>query len=187
MKEQEQSTASASYKPSKTKNPPHSAMTDIVIMRTNDFTSAVFFDALKIRTEVFVVEQGCSAENEVDAFDDVATHWVSYVNNIPTATLRAFAGKDGENCVEWIIGRISVLKAYRRRRIATRMLLHVEKELERLSMSTSKRCVEFSLHAQVDKLELYRNLDYAVDDVTVFYEEGMPHLHMKKSKTLVIE
>lgn len=41
-------------------------------------TPAVLVDALAVRTEVFIEEQGCSAENEVDEDDARSWHWVMY-------------------------------------------------------------------------------------------------------------
>ena len=41
-------------------------------------TPAVLIDALAVRTEVFIEEQGCSAENEVDEDDARSWHWVMY-------------------------------------------------------------------------------------------------------------
>lgn len=41
-------------------------------------TPAELIDALAVRAEVFVEEQGCSAENEVDDDDARSWHWVVY-------------------------------------------------------------------------------------------------------------
>lgn len=40
----------------------------------------IFFDAIRIRFVVFVEEQHCSAEEEIDQDDPISWHWVVYPN-----------------------------------------------------------------------------------------------------------
>lgn len=56
----------------------------------------IFRDALTIRMDVFVTEQGCSAEEEVDIDDAISWHWVLFARGeggkeeegVPAATIR---------------------------------------------------------------------------------------------------
>ena len=69
-------------------------------------------DALYVRKEVFVKEQNVPEAEEYDEFDLKAYHIIAYINKIPVATGRLFKEQD-----TWFIGRICVLKEYRKNRI----------------------------------------------------------------------
>lgn len=43
-------------------------------------------DALRVRHAVFVEEQGCSADNELDADDGRSWHWVLYLSSSPSGS-----------------------------------------------------------------------------------------------------
>jgi len=43
--------------------------------------SQLFHDALSIRTAVFVLEQHCSAAEEIDVDDGISWHWILYADN----------------------------------------------------------------------------------------------------------
>ncbi|OQD82341.1 hypothetical protein PENANT_c022G02487 [Penicillium antarcticum] len=48
----------------------------------------VFNDAMKIRMRVFVDEQNCSAEAEIDSDDKRSWHWVIYDGTTPVGVIR---------------------------------------------------------------------------------------------------
>ena len=66
-------------------------------------------DAVKIRKEVFMEEQGF--HDEFDETDGNAVHLVLYIDQIPAATCRFFSGQTQG---EYIVGRIAVEKEMER-------------------------------------------------------------------------
>ena len=48
----------------------------------------IFLSALAVRIPVFVDEQHCSAENEIDEDDARSWHWVAYISSVAAATIR---------------------------------------------------------------------------------------------------
>ena len=62
-------------------------------------------EAVRIRTEVFMEEQGF--KNEFDEIDERATHFVAVENSTPVAVCRLYYSID-RKC--YVIGRIAVLK-----------------------------------------------------------------------------
>ena len=74
-------------------------------------------EAKKIRSEVFVKEQGFY--DEYDEFDDIAKHMVMYSNEEPISTCRIYYNSEKES---YIIGRVAVLKEWRGKNIGRRIL-----------------------------------------------------------------
>ncbi|RVD87334.1 uncharacterized protein DFL_001575 [Arthrobotrys flagrans] len=54
-------------------------------IRQGTFKDPVFEEAMSVRVEVFVNEQGVPAENERDDFDEDSIHWVTYAS-IPSVS-----------------------------------------------------------------------------------------------------
>ncbi|KAL8776641.1 MAG: hypothetical protein Q9213_008192, partial [Squamulea squamosa] len=48
----------------------------------------LFFAALRVRIPVFITEQRCSIEGEIDADDARSWHWIAFDGHLPVATLR---------------------------------------------------------------------------------------------------
>jgi ElaA protein len=123
--------------------------------------------AIAVRTEVFCVEQGVPVEEEIDGRDDDAAHLVAVDGGRAVATLRLIV--DGEQAK---IGRVAVLRGWRRRKIAQSMLqLAIDGARER-------GCTRASLASQLYATELYERAGFAVDS-EVFEEAGMPHVWMR--------
>ncbi|KAL8727692.1 MAG: hypothetical protein Q9166_005865 [cf. Caloplaca sp. 2 TL-2023] len=51
-------------------------------------TPALFLSALAVRIPVFITEQKCSLDGEIDADDARSWHWVAFSDSQPVATLR---------------------------------------------------------------------------------------------------
>lgn len=123
--------------------------------------------AIEVRTEVFCVEQGVPVEEEIDGRDDEAAHVVALDHGRVVATLRLLV--DGEQAK---VGRVAVLRDWRRRKIAQRML-----EMA-IDAARERGCTRASLASQVYATELYERAGFAVDS-DVFEEAGMPHVWMR--------
>ncbi len=126
-------------------------------------------EAIDIRTEIFVVEQGFQVE--FDEIDDVAKHLVVFTDEgRPVATCRFFAG---ELPGQYILGRVCVRKECRGMDLGTAMLIRTEEEVRRLG---GKR---IDLHAQVRAGRFYEAQGYKAYGEEV-PEDGVPHVWMKK-------
>ena len=103
-----------------------------------------FFDYLPqeakdIRTEVFVNEQ--KFENEFDDVDDIAYHLIIWEGEKAIANARLYREKDEKN--SYIIGRLAVLKEYRKCHIGTKLMNLLEEKVKALSgekISLSAQC-----------------------------------------------
>ena len=130
-----------------------------------------YFDALpqeakQIRIAVFMNEQGFT--DEFDALDEICTHLVLYDGELAVVTCRIWLAHDG-----WHVGRLAVIKEYRGRGLGKDMLKHAEEYV---------RCVggnSIALHAQCRAETFYRKCGYTPYGETD-YDEGVPHVHMKK-------
>ena len=126
-------------------------------------------DAIAIRTEVFIHEQGFTAEQEHDALDEVVLHIVLYDGGSPIATGRIIDDGDGT----YHIGRLAVLKPRRGEGIGAVLLRHMEEKAAELGAQT------ILLGAQAYAAEFYEKSGY-----TAYGEQYMdchvPHINMRK-------
>ena len=114
-----------------------------------------FFDYLPqeakdIRTEVFVNEQ--KFENEFDDIDDIAYHLIIWEGEKAIANARLYREKDEKN--SYIIGRLAVLKEYRKCHIGTKLMNLLEEKVKALSGE------KISLSAQCRARAFYESLGY---------------------------
>lgn len=122
--------------------------------------------ARKLRTEVFVEEQGF--REEFDAEDDKATHFLGFIDGLPVATCRVIPLTDG-----YIIGRIAVCKAFRCGGLGSQMVAAAEK------MILNDGGGKVYIHAQKQAAKFYEKLGYLPTGETDF-DEGCPHCMMFK-------
>ena len=130
-------------------------------------------DAVKIRENVFVKEQGF--ENEFDETDKTASHIVLYDeeagDELPVATCRVFESGDDENT--YILGRLAVIRSYRGKNIGADMI----REAQRYMLSKGGKII--ALHAQCRVSGFYKKLGFCeyggIED-----DEGCPHIWMRK-------
>lgn len=123
-------------------------------------------EAKQIRIEVFMKEQGF--QNEFDSIDQIAHHIVAFQDKTPIGTCRFFKEKD-----HYTIGRVAVLKAYRKLHIGKLLLDAAEVDIKKLNGQT------IVVHAQCRVAPFYEKQGYTqfgkIDD-----DEGVPHMWMKK-------
>ena len=121
-----------------------------------------------IRQTVFIEEQ--HFENEFDDTDNTALHIVAYIDNKPVGTGRMF---QGENNREYIIGRIAVLKDYRKYHIGSNIVKALEEKAKELNAT------QISLSAQCRVKEFYKKLGFTETGVT-YFDEYCEHIKMTK-------
>jgi len=128
-----------------------------------------FTDARKIGIPVFVKEQNVPQERELDDNDKISYHAVLFENEIPVACGRLYYTDKTAH-----IGRVAVLKQYRRKGYATAVC----KSLINLAISYKKVDI-ITLDAQTYVVGLYKKLGFKVVGKE-FLDENMPHFKMKK-------
>ena len=124
--------------------------------------------AKKIRTQVFVEEQGfCEEFDQVDAH---ATHFLLTVEGAAVATCRIFPhGTDGT----FVMGRLAVVKQYRGSGLGHKILAFAEKEAARQGAG------KMLIHSQARAQGFYAACGYLPTGENDT-EEGCPHVWMAK-------
>lgn len=128
-------------------------------------------EARLVRQTVFVEEQGFN--EEFDTIDNIALHAVAFDNEIPTATGRIFPSEqDGT----YLLGRLAVMKDYRKSGIGSEMLKFLENEAVKLGAK------KIELHAQLRAKVFYEKNGYVAEG-DIFLDEFEPHITMTKILT----
>lgn len=131
--------------------------------------------AYAIRAQVFVLEQGVPLTEEMDSEDSTATHAIAYLGGIAVATGRlVYSEADGTEVKEARIGRMAVLRAWRRKGLGTRILQALE------ASAREQGATHVTLHAQTYVKDFYLAHGY-IGEGHPFLEVGIEHLLMRKS------
>ncbi len=125
-------------------------------------------DAYTIRKVVFVEEQNVPLEEEIDQFEDEATHVVLYDNNEPVGAGR-FRVLDEYGKVE----RICVLASHRKKG-AGNVIMHKMEDIAK-----ERGISKLKLNAQTQAENFYRKLGYETTS-GLFMDAGIPHVTMIK-------
>ncbi len=124
-------------------------------------------DAIDIRNEVFVEEQGF--REEFDAADETAIHLVGFIDDISVATSRILRQTDGS----YLIGRIAVRRAYRKCGYGAEIIKAAEQII------ADKGGKTIYIHAQTRVVPFYEKQGYFPIGFSD-EEEGCPHEMLKK-------
>lgn len=134
-------------------------------------------DAYRVRSQVFVDEQGF--QDEFDAIDEDAAmiHLSVYCDGELAGCARLFPSAiepkiDGEEGL-WVLGRFAVLPEYRKYGLGTKILKAAEEEVRRRG---ARRAI---LHAQCRVIPFYEKSGY-VPFGPVEFEEHVEHRWMGK-------
>jgi predicted GNAT family N-acyltransferase len=121
--------------------------------------------ARPVREAVFVAEQGVPAELEWDDRDGVSRHAVA-TDGAGAAIGTARLLPEGR------IGRMAVLKTWRRKGVGAALMRALLDEARRAGMRT------ITLHAQTHAADFYRSLGFSARGGE-FDEAGIPHVEMR--------
>jgi ElaA protein len=140
------------------------------IKKFRELSTEEIYNILKLRSEVFVVEQNCVYQ-DIDEKDKKATHLFIEKNNDIIAYTRIF--KKGDYYEENpSIGRVVVSKKERGKNLGKEIMLNsiefIKKELE-------GRKIELSAQKYLDKF--YKDLDFYSEGED-YLEDGIPHQRM---------
>jgi len=134
----------------------------------NDLSKDQFFDILKLRIEIFVVEQCCYYQ-ELDDEDKAAFHVFIYNDGIIVAVGRIIPNLHNK---EVKIGRIAVKMEYRKKGLAYKMMKDIMNFI-------SKDYKNFSvlLSAQTYLIGFYQSFGFKEIGNT-YLEDGIEHINM---------
>ena len=138
------------------------------IKRYNDLSKDQFFDILKLRIEIFVVEQCCYYQ-ELDNEDKEAFHVSIYNDGIIVAVGRIIPNLHNK---EVKIGRIAVKMEHRKKGLANKIMKDIMNFI-------SKKYKNFSvlLSAQTYLIEFYQSFGFKEIGNT-YLEDGIEHINM---------
>ncbi|MFC4076629.1 GNAT family N-acetyltransferase [Salinithrix halophila] len=131
-------------------------------------TSSELEEVFRIRTTVFVEEQGVPLEEEIDAFEKEAVHVLAFYHEQAVGTGRLRIVEDTAK-----LERICVLDSYRQYGLG-RAIVHALEEIAK-----EKGLTKVKLHGQTHAERFYSQLGYQKAS-DVFMEEGIPHRLMVK-------
>lgn len=136
---------------------------------TEDLSSTIYQDALAIRRDVFMKEQGVSEEIEIEG-EDQCLHFVLYQEAKALATCRLLKKEEGVAKLQ----RMAVLKEARKHHFGQALMLEAEK------IAAEQGFKEIILGAQNTAMGFYEKLGYqSYGDE--FLDADIPHHMMKKA------
>lgn len=137
-----------------------------VFKRFDELTLTQLYEILKLRSEVFVVEQDC-AYQDLDDKDYTAYHLFLMEDELVVAYLRILP--EGVSFKEMAIGRVIVKKEFRLKGISREMM---KKAIDFIIKDLGKNKIRLSGQAYL--LEFYESLGFRkVSDV--YLEDGIDH------------
>jgi predicted GNAT family N-acyltransferase len=122
--------------------------------------------AFAIRIRVFVREQKVPAEIEMDRDDERAAHFIAFSGKNAVGTARVVMRRGSAK-----IGRMAVLKSYRRRGVGKKLLRRA------IALARRHRAQKIYLNAQVPVIGFYETMGFRCVG-PVFDEAGIPHRKM---------
>lgn len=144
---------------------------EVAIKTFNQLTTEELYQILRLRSEVFVVEQDCVYQ-DVDNKDQKALHIIGTKNGEIVAYTRIFKPGDYFNNVS--IGRVVVSQDQRKYGLGKRIM---QASLAAIDQRFPNQTIEIS--AQSYLLKFYTELGFKVTGEE-YFEDGIPHRRMLK-------
>ena len=127
------------------------------------------YEILKLRSEVFVVEQNCPYQ-DLDNKDKKAIHVIGEENNKIIAYTRIF--KKGNFFKNSSIGRVLVKKKYRKKEYGKKIMV---KSIEKIKQNPKEEKIELSAQKYLTKF--YKDLGFEKKGKE-YLEDNIPHIKM---------
>lgn len=142
------------------------------IKRFKELSTTELYEILKLRSEVFVVEQNCVYQ-DIDDKDSKAIHVLGYLDDDLAAYCRLFDA--GHYFDESSIGRVVVSPKHRDKKLG-HDLMNVAIEIIAKEYETTK----ITISAQQYLKKFYENHGF-VQTSEMYLEDDIPHIQMKKN------
>ena len=142
------------------------------IKRFNELSTQELYDLLKLRSEVFVVEQNCVYQ-DIDGKDEKALHVIGYYENEIVAYTRLF--DEGYYFEEASIGRVVVSQKVRAKKFGHDLMKFSIEAVER-EYNTSN----ITISAQEYLKKFYETHQFKQTS-EMYLEDDIPHIQMKRS------
>lgn len=123
---------------------------------------------IDLRMEVFVAEQGIPVEEEIDSYDEAASHYLAYLQDTPVGTARIIWTDQTAK-----IGRICLLKSARGTGLGAALVGHAIDVARNRSGVTRAE-----LGAQCYAIGFYEKLGFAVIG-PIYDDAGIDHRDME--------
>lgn len=136
--------------------------------------SPMFRDALSIRQQVFIIEQGVDVSLELDGEDDQRWHTVAYMDQKPVATARVYFPNNYQRLK---VQRVAVNQAFRGKNVGLQLMQAIE------HWAQSQGAEALMLSAQDQVIPFYEKNGYAVTNETGYLDAGIAHHDMEKQLT----
>lgn len=146
---------------------------DYVLKKFDQLTLDELYNLLRLRNEVFIVEQKCSYQ-DLDYKDYKAHHLLLYKGEQLVAYSRIFPEKVSFN--EASIGRIIVCKEYRSTGLGKILM---EKSIESLFTLHGKQPIRIG--AQYYAVPFYKKFGFETEG-NIYFEEHIEHIEMVKKE-----
>lgn len=141
------------------------------IKRFNELSLSELYEVLKLRSEVFVVEQNC-VYLDIDGKDEKALHVVGMFGEELVAYARIF--KPGDYFEEASIGRVLVKQIYRNKKWGYDLMNEAIR-----ATATVLNETQITISAQLYLQQFYENVGF-VRTSDEYLEDAIPHIEMKK-------
>ncbi|RLD28795.1 MAG: GNAT family N-acetyltransferase [Bacteroidetes bacterium] len=142
----------------------------------NELSTKELYDLLKLRSEVFVVEQDCVYQ-DIDGKDEKALHVLGYKNETLVAYTRIF--KAGDYFKQTSIGRVVVSKNERHYKYGYEIM---KASIKAIEDNFEENIIIISAQTYLKKF--YNNLGF-VETGKEYLEDGIPHKKMIKKTNLI--
>lgn len=142
------------------------------IKRFNELSITELYQALKLRSEVFVVEQNCVYQ-DVDGKDEKALHLLGKVDGFVVAYSRIF--KPGAYFENASIGRVAIAQKYRAQKWGHQLMQSAIGAIE-----TNFGMQPVTISAQLYLKKFYESHGF-IQLGEMYLEDEIPHIEMLKS------
>jgi ElaA protein len=139
------------------------------VLQFSELTVQQLYDILRLRSEVFVVEQDCVYQ-DIDNYDQVAFHILGYVENVLVAYSRILPPKTYFN--EISIGRVIVKEAFRKHNYGHELMSY---SINFIFTHYPNETIKIS--AQQYLIKFYASHGFKVKGEG-YLEDGIPHIAM---------
>lgn len=137
----------------------------------NELSTESLYRILRLRSEVFVVEQNCIYQ-DIDAKDQKAVHLMGYLDEGLVAYCRLF--RPGDYFEEASIGRVVTSPRYRNRNIGNTLL---EKAVGEMESRLGK--IPITISAQLYLKQFYEKHGFEQTS-EMYLEDDIPHIRMRR-------